>query len=266
AQGSDIAKTGGFVETSGHYLSIDNNAIVKTKEWLLDPDNVEIKAPDSSRGDNSIESEFTLGEGTKENPKKNNPDKTILTNTTISKFLKNTNVMNITAKQKLTVNSSINIGSNSHLTLHSEGHNRGGVQINGDITSEGGNLTINSGGWVDVHKNITLGTGFLNITSGDSVAFEGKDGHKDRAASNAQITAQGTITLTGEKKQFRLNNVSLNGTGDGLSVISVAGNLSHKLSGEINISGNVTINQTVSSKKNHGRQLVILTGMYPLLL
>ncbi|HHF5792507.1 TPA: hypothetical protein ACPPHY_001902, partial [Haemophilus influenzae] len=70
AQGSDIAKTGGFVETSGHYLSIDNNAIVKTKEWLLDPDNVEIKAPDSSRGDNSIESEFTLGEGTKENPKK----------------------------------------------------------------------------------------------------------------------------------------------------------------------------------------------------
>ena len=31
AQGSDIAKTGGFVETSGHYLSIDDNVIVKTK-------------------------------------------------------------------------------------------------------------------------------------------------------------------------------------------------------------------------------------------
>ena len=45
AQGSgDIAKTGGFVETSGHYLSIDSNAIVKTKEWLLDPDNVTIEA------------------------------------------------------------------------------------------------------------------------------------------------------------------------------------------------------------------------------
>uniref|UniRef100_UPI0010A642E5 two-partner secretion domain-containing protein n=1 Tax=Haemophilus influenzae TaxID=727 RepID=UPI0010A642E5 len=49
AQGSgDIAKTGGFVETSGHYLSIDDNVIVKTKEWLLDPDFVEIKAPDLS--------------------------------------------------------------------------------------------------------------------------------------------------------------------------------------------------------------------------
>ncbi|HHF2092947.1 TPA: beta strand repeat-containing protein, partial [Haemophilus influenzae] len=56
---------------------------------------------------------------------------------------------------------------------------------------------------------------------------------------------QGTITLTGEKKQFRLNNVSLNGTGKGLNIISTAGNHTHILTGEINISGNVTINQTL---------------------
>ncbi|MEX4383511.1 hypothetical protein MY569_08925, partial [Haemophilus influenzae] len=54
----------------------------------------------------------------------------------------------------------INIGANSNLTLWSEQSN-GGVEINDDITSTGGNLTIYSGGWVDVHKNITLGQGFF---------------------------------------------------------------------------------------------------------
>ncbi|PRM57350.1 hypothetical protein BVZ57_00078 [Haemophilus influenzae] len=104
---------------------------------------------------------------------------------------------------------------------------------------------------MDVHKNITLGTGFLNITSGDSVAFESENTiNKNRRAADAQITAQGTIRLTGENKTFRLNNVSLNGTGNGLKIISIAGNLSHRLDGEINISGNVTINQT----SNHGRK------------
>ncbi|HHF3692340.1 TPA: beta strand repeat-containing protein, partial [Haemophilus influenzae] len=86
--------------------------------------------------------------------------------------------------------------------------------------------------------------GFLNITSSDSVAFEGGNGNKGRSSASAQIIAQGTITLTGENKTFRLNNVSLNGTGNGLSIISTASNLSHRLDGEINVSGNVTINQT----------------------
>ncbi|WP_105880862.1 beta strand repeat-containing protein, partial [Haemophilus influenzae] len=242
AQGSDIAKTGGFVETSGHYLSIDSNAIVKTKEWLLDPDNVTIEAPSLSRADTDISSEFPIGDGTENSPKKN-ADKTILTNETISNFLQNAKVMNITAKRKLTVNSSISIGSRSHLILHSEGQGDGGVQIDGDITSEGGNLTINSGGWVDVHKNITLGTGFLNITAGGSVAFE-KGGNNARNATDAQITAQGTITVNKDDKQFRFNNVSINGTGEGLKFIANQNNFTHKFDGEINISGIVTINQT----------------------
>ncbi|WP_192881287.1 beta strand repeat-containing protein, partial [Haemophilus influenzae] len=247
AQGSDIAETGGFVETSGRYLSIDDNVIVKTKEWLLDPENVSIEAP-NSRNDSDTDSKF-LGQGTRENPIKNNPDETTLTNTTISGFLKNAKVVNITASNNIYVNSSINIGSNGHLILSSEGKKSGGVEINENITSEGGSLTIDSKGWVDIHKNITLGKGFLNITSGDSVAFEGKDTiNKNRRAADAQITAQGTIRLTGENKTFRLNNVSLNGTGDGLNIISIAGNLSHRLDGEINISGNVTINQTTHSQ------------------
>lgn len=246
AQGSgDIAKTGGFVETSGHYLSIDSNAIVKTKEWLLDPDNVTIEAPSSSRGNASIDSEFPGGSGTKESPKTNGEQPTVLTNETISNYLKSgTWVMNITAKQNLTVNSSINIGDSSHLILHSEGKNNGGVKIKEDITSNGGNLTIQSGGWVDVHKNITLGTGTLNITAKGSIAFERNGTEKARNASSAQITAQGTITNTGDQKQLRLNNVSINGTGIGLNFVSIQPNTSHRFDGELIISGRVHVNQT----------------------
>ena len=73
AQGSDIAETGGFVETSGHYLSIDDNVIVKTKEWLLDPENVSIEAPSDTRSDTEIDSEFPTGLGTESSPRKTMP-------------------------------------------------------------------------------------------------------------------------------------------------------------------------------------------------
>ncbi|WP_432499371.1 filamentous hemagglutinin N-terminal domain-containing protein [Haemophilus influenzae] len=244
AQGSDIAKTGGFVETSGHDLFIGDNVIVDAKEWLLDPDNVSIDAS-TGRNNTSEDDEYPSGTGiTASNPKVNDPSKPTLTNTTLERILKRGHFVNITAKKHIYVNSSINIGNNGHLILWSEGKN-GGIQINEDITSTGGSLTIDSKGWVDIHKNITLGTGYLNITSKDSVAFEGKV--KARSAASAQITAQGTIRLTGENKTFRLNNLSLNGTGSGLNVISAVGNLSHNFDGEINVSGNVTINQTVNN-------------------
>ncbi|HHF3632729.1 TPA: beta strand repeat-containing protein, partial [Haemophilus influenzae] len=201
-----------------------------------------IDAP-AGRSDTSEDEEYMPGVGDISNPRKNNQSKPTLTNSTLEAILKRGSFVNITATKHIYVNSSINIGSNGHLILSSE-NKQGGIKINQDITSTGGSLTINSSGWVDVHKNITLGTGFLNITSKDSVAFEKAGGDKSRAASNAQIIAQGTIRLIGEGKTFRLNNVSLNGTGDGLNIISTAGNLSHKLDGEINVSGKVEINQT----------------------
>nr|AAT27424.1 HmwA [Haemophilus influenzae] len=228
AQGSDIAETGGFVETSGHYLSIGNDAAVEAKEWLLDPDNVntvkgtELQNDLVVRGD-SIE-------------KKNDPTKTTIHAGSIEQSLMKGGAVNISATNKVNVTTDINV-YNGALTLHSE---RDGVEINGNITSEkNGNLTIKAGSWVDVHKNITLGEGFLNITSGD-IAFE--------KGNNLTITAQGNITSNKDGKQLRLNNVSLNGTGAGLNFIANQNNFTHNISGAINISGVVTINQT--TKKN----------------
>ncbi|HHF4777703.1 TPA: filamentous hemagglutinin N-terminal domain-containing protein, partial [Haemophilus influenzae] len=249
ARGSDITKTGGFVETSGHDLFIGDDAIVDAKEWLLDPNNVSINAPSSGRHESNEDNEYTSGTGLAASPKVNNQSRSTLTNSTLENILKRGSYVNITATNKIYVNSSINL-SNGSLTLYTQ---QDGVEINGDITSkQNGNLTIKAGSWVDVHKNITLGRGFLNITARGSVAFE-KAGSKDRAASDATITAQGVITA-GSGKDFRFNNVSLNGTGTGLKFITAKGdrgNFSAKFDGVLNISGKISINHTANDKLSY---------------
>ncbi|HHF3365965.1 TPA: filamentous hemagglutinin N-terminal domain-containing protein, partial [Haemophilus influenzae] len=243
AQGSDIAETGGFVETSGHYLSIGNDAAVEAKEWLLDPDNVTIS--------NGNDDQSQLKDDRGDSPNKILADnKHTVNNKTLSTALAKGIGVNISAKKKVNVTADINV-HNGTLTLHSE---QGGVEINGDITSEqNGNLTIKAGSWVDVHKNITIGTGFLNITAGGSVAFEKAGGDKGRAASDAKIVAQGVITA-GSGQDFRFNNVSLNGTGRGLKFITAKGNkgnFSAKFDGVLNISGNISINHTANNQLSY---------------
>ncbi|XVH81220.1 filamentous hemagglutinin N-terminal domain-containing protein [Haemophilus influenzae] len=131
AQGSgDIAKTGGFVETSGHDLFIKDNTTVDAKEWLLDPDNVSIDAQTPGRNNTSEGEEYTGIGDSINNPKINNPTKKTLTNSTLETILQRGTFVNITANKNIYVNSSINIGTSGHLILHSEGRSSGGVQIN----------------------------------------------------------------------------------------------------------------------------------------
>ncbi|MEX4208638.1 filamentous hemagglutinin N-terminal domain-containing protein [Haemophilus influenzae] len=230
ARGSDITKTGGFVETSGHHLSIGDDAVAEAREWLLDPDNVSIN---SGTDDASYLQQDGRGD---------TPDKVLasgkktISNGTLSAALAKGVGVNISATNKINVTADINV-QNGTLTLHTE---KNGVEINGNITStQNGNLTIKSGGWVDVHKNITLGTGFLNITAKDSIAFE--------HGNNLTITAQGNIISKTNDKQLRLNNVSINGTGAGLNFIANQNNFTHLINGTINISGTVVINQTTKN-------------------
>nr|WP_114908243.1 filamentous hemagglutinin N-terminal domain-containing protein [Haemophilus influenzae] len=254
AQGSgDIAKTGGFVETSGHDLFINDGTTVDAKEWLLDPDNVSIDAEGAGRNGTSENDEYMGSGNSADNPKRNKEKKTTLTNTTLEKILKGGVFVNITARNTLKVNSTINIGANSHLILWSEKNNNSGVQVDGDITSNGGNLTIYSSGWVDVHKNITLNTGHLNITTkkGD-IAFEDKQG-----TSDLTITGQGTITA-GNHKGFRFNNVSLNGTKEGLSFriqrdLEDNFNIENKFEGTLNISGKINISTIIPKKWGYSK-------------
>ncbi|HHF4125145.1 TPA: beta strand repeat-containing protein, partial [Haemophilus influenzae] len=221
-------------------LFIKDNAIVDAKEWLLDPENVYINAGDAGRSDTNLENEEYTGTGeSADTPKRNNNTKTTLTNSKLEKILARGSFVNITANNEIRVNSDINIGGNSHLTLWSSKNKNSGVLINGNITSTAnGNLTIYSSGWVDIHKNITLESGRLNITTKEGdVAFE--------KGNNLTITGQGTITA-GNNKGFRFENVSLNGTGTGLLFNLSRPQKNNSLvtnyfNGTLNISGSVNI-------------------------
>ncbi|RFO10495.1 hypothetical protein CH599_09760, partial [Haemophilus influenzae] len=261
AQGSgDIAKTGGFVETSGHDLFIKDNAIVDAKEWLLDPDEVTIGVASSGRNEDISEGvEYPTGTGgSASTAKTNNQSKDTLTNSTLENMLKKGLFVNITAKRKINVTSDINL-SNGSLTLWSEGKNNKGLEINGNITANGNNgnanLTIYSGGWLDIHSNISLREGDnINITAKGDIAFE-----KGR---NQTIKGQGTIT-SGNQNGFRFENVSLNGLGSrGLRFTSRRGandngNITNHFNGSLNISGKIDISMRAATtsffKRYNGR-------------
>ncbi|HHF5056113.1 TPA: filamentous hemagglutinin N-terminal domain-containing protein, partial [Haemophilus influenzae] len=246
AQGKDIAKTGGFVETSGHDLFINDDAIVDAKEWLLDPDEVTISTASAGRS-NIQESDEYISEtndssGAVER-KKNKPNIYTLTNSTLEKILSRGAHVNITATKKINVTSDINIGGSGHLTLYREKNKdrKNGVTIDGNITSNGGSLTINSDSWVNIHKNITLNSGVINITSKDTVAIESKD-------SMISFQGKGNIT-SGQNKGFRFENVSFEAKDSGLifraSQERTNNNFSAKFNGTLNISGNVKIERVI---------------------
>lgn len=150
--------------------------------------------------------------------------------------------------KKINVTSDINL-SNGSLTLWSEGKNGKGLEINGNITANGNNgnanLTIYSGGWLDIHSNISLREGDnINITAKGDIAFE-----KGR---NQTIKGQGTIT-SGNQKGFRFENVSLNGLGSkGLRFTSRRGandngNITNHFNGSLNISGKIDISMRAAT-------------------
>ncbi|CWX18187.1 HMW1A%2C high molecular weight adhesin 1 [Haemophilus influenzae] len=241
AQGSDIAKTGGFVETSGHDLSIGDNAIVDAKEWLLDPDIVSIDSALPGRsGNTSEDDEYMTGIGTKESPKRNHTHKTTLTNSTLEAILQKGSFVNITATKKIYVNSSINLG-NGDLTLYSM---QDGITINKDISAPkngNANLTIKAGTWLDIHSNISVGdNGVIDIVAKDTIAIENK-------SNMITFLGRGNI-IAGRNKGFRFENVSLEGKGRGLNFKAHENsNMSSSFKGVLNISGNVKVERKAST-------------------
>ncbi|HHE9455816.1 TPA: filamentous hemagglutinin N-terminal domain-containing protein, partial [Haemophilus influenzae 10810] len=234
ARGSDITKTGGFVETSGHDLFIKDNAIVDAKEWLLDPDNVDIVKGEQNTSD------LTSRGDTSE--KTNDPTKTTINAGSIEQSLRNGGAVNITAKNRINVSSDINLYGGS-LTLYSQTN---GIDIAGNLTaSKKTDLNIHSGSWVDIHNNISLMGGTLNITASGDVAFE--KGGSGRINGIRLLEAVGTIT-TKSGHGFRFENITLNANGTkGLKFFTCStgtnnkGNFTAKFDGALNILGNVTV-------------------------
>ncbi|WP_459349390.1 autotransporter outer membrane beta-barrel domain-containing protein, partial [Haemophilus influenzae] len=235
-QGSDIAKTGGFVETSGHDLSIGDDATVYAKEWLLDPENVNIVEGKNAENDLVVRGDSI--------EKKNESTKQDIKSGSIKKALESGATVNISADKKINVTTDISLGGGT-LILNTK-NNKGGVEINGNLTAvKKTNLSIHSGSWVDIHNNISLMGGTLNITASGDVAFE--KGGSGRIDGIRLLEAVGTIT-TKSGNGFRFENITLNASGTkGLKFFTCStgtsnkGNFTAKFNGELNILGNVTV-------------------------
>jgi len=112
-----IDATGGFVETSGKELGIENGTTIKAKTWLIDPENVTIDGSTDALGG------ATVGASVIE--------------TALSSGGGNTDVI-ITADNDITVNEALDWSANK-LTL-SAGNN---IAINADMTATGtGSLAL----------------------------------------------------------------------------------------------------------------------------
>jgi filamentous hemagglutinin family protein len=214
--GASLESKGGFVETSGHQLTIDNTRVV-AKDWLLDPDNIQITNDASlATGYTSRVSATDLGTslsaGTSVtiNTTSGNADTgNIYINTAVSKTGASDATLTLVADNGIIMNSAIGVASGAantgklHLDFTAKGIPGGGsapTSANADslgiVIGGVGNMSLNGG-------DLTLtGTSYKNNGAGVTfipAALSSAGGAT--AGPTLNITA-GNITVNGTANTF----------------------------------------------------------------
>ena len=233
ATGKDKA-SGGFIETSGHYLGVSNTAKVMAKDWLLDPYNVRI-----------------VSSGTETNVSTNpmltiTGDDAVILNTTIENALK--------------------AGTNVNITTDGAGSQAGTITVEADIVKDAGaeatltmfansTFTQNAGTTIKstadkLNLNVTAGSLVLNgtIDTNEGSLLMNTTGNVE--LNNANISANGTIQMQGASgRTLLVDGGNLTGTGDnGLNInvtpaTSTGQDLTGTWKGNITTNGNVGFNR-----------------------
>ena len=244
ATGKDKA-SGGFIETSGHYLGVSNTAKVMAKDWLLDPYNVRI-----------------VSSGTETNVSTNpmltiTGDDAVILNTTIENALK--------------------AGTNVNITTDGAGSQAGTITVEADIVKDAGaeatltmfansTFTQNAGTSIKstadkLNLNVTAANLVLNGTIDTNQGSLLMNSTGNVELNNANISANGTIQMQGAQgRTLKVNGGNFTGTGDNGFNINVTPaadrnggirDITGTWSGDITVSGgNVTYSHTAT-----GRQL-----------
>jgi filamentous hemagglutinin family protein len=159
--------SGGFIETSGKSLHVEDSTIIKTKEWLIDPTNITIESTGSTSDllSSSIKASFiasTLNGGTgvtlqaDENIYVNESlswNQSLLTLTAGKEIFVNA-VMNATGSAALTMNTSMVHGEGVKMGFNPDGSFKGRIDY-----SASGALTINN----EIYTRINNVTELQNI-------------------------------------------------------------------------------------------------------
>ncbi|XGV94950.1 MAG: CHAT domain-containing protein [Leptolyngbya sp. BL-A-14] len=284
AKGGNVSGNGGLIETSGkRSLNItstpDASAINgNSGTWLLDPTNITIvNGSGGAIGTSNVDVtniNTALNSGT---------------NVTITTDIGGTAAGNITQNSGATISKTA--GQNTNLTLAAAStiilndsitstsnalnvniNSGNGLDVNGNITTNGGSLTLNtSGGQLNLNTStLNSGGGAIDITGNGT-------GNGIRATSSTINSSGGTITLVGNSQGFSgisLSSSTVNSGGGSISLtgkdtdgggeISLSSSSLNSAGGNINLSGKNTsspsIRLTAASALNSGAGNITVTS------
>ena len=300
AKGGSISGDGGKIETSGYQLITKGiktsvkSMNGKSGEWLLDPFNIVIGSSatgtafnDNDPGDDTYTSNATsevlasdintaLANGdvtiqTGGSAGDGNGDGDIIVNAAIAKSSGSDSTLTLKAHNDVTVNSTIS-SSNNDLDLvfwsDSDANGSGGVNLNNDLSTNGGYVWMGGGSGSTTWQGLTVGNAnsedinlAANVTTGQAwqkyngpVVITGGDrtlttNTNQRVNFSSTINSDGTArgltinTSTGSSGQVNLN-AAVGGTNPLSSLTVTTGALT---SDAIKLNGALTVNNSTTS-------------------
>ena len=230
------AVDGGLIETSGDYLEIGDNVDIdaagktgKAGEWLLDPTEVIINASgtdDSGTGTGTVHGgnnpytsgttylkTSTIADILKNNnvtiqatdPTYHNADITLASALNVDKTRAGQNTLTLEAEESVNINADINATAALNVVLNADtnGDDKGGVNINANISTDGGSLTTGANG----------ATFFGVTSSGDNNRAIETSGGNVNIQNEARLQLNGgtlSVNTAGGSVTFARNVASMN--------------------------------------------------------
>lgn len=248
--GASFTTNNGFVETSGHDLNVDGTRVL-AKDWLLDPDNLEITNGTATLGYSAISAttlsnaltdgtsitiNTTAGTGTYNSAFNNGGTGNIKVTNAITKATgAGTASLSLIADDSITLNAGISATSgNLNVTLKAGNTtSTGGITVNSAIDAKGGDVTIQTqGGKISSNAAVTIGGN--NITMDNTGGTIGTGGFINRGASvgiSQGVYLWGGVTATGNLNIAGVTN------GTGAAGVQIQGNSAVLKGKSINIYG-----------------------------
>ena len=208
-----LESQGGFVETSGHALQVDD-AQVKAGNWLLDPDNIDITGDataatagfskiKASDVQTALNNSTSVTIATTAANRVNQPTYVgsavtgvgdILLNAAINKSLGTSATLTLTANNDITINAGItntasnaltfNLNAGRHITTNADISTKGSIGFVAGVGGAGGNVVIN---------NLLKTTVGLSVQSSYGAWWSGKG--QIIFGANGKVSGLGSITL-----------------------------------------------------------------------
>ncbi|MGK7930662.1 MAG: beta strand repeat-containing protein, partial [Microcystaceae cyanobacterium] len=232
AKGGLLGGDGGFVETSGSQLTVTgdvdaSSVLGNAGTWLIDPTNITIVANGGGNiGESSVNVSninTTLGNGT---------------NVEITTNIGGSEAGNITQES----GAAISWGTDATFTLTADND----ITLNASITSTGaGDITLNGSGAVQVNSNLSSNGGNIFITGITSTAARGVEINGGLTSNGGDISLSGTNNGSASEEEGLVTSGTIQSSGGDITLVGmgfsddgvIAGGAIDSGGGDITITG-----------------------------